>query len=322
MGNRNIWLSPTNQPSRLHLAYGRDYYLSIEPFIQSDTENYKSFDIHITSDEDIKKGSVVLSTYDKWKGTSELKPVIGKVIEIHEDCYLIKYYSDHFGETQSMWDKGHSKIIILTTDDQLIKEGVQAIPDNFFEWFVNNSSCEFVKVDSWKVRSLNNIVFDTTKQKYEIIIPQEKPQKYPIGGYAPGNYICNCSTCKTKFQGDKRAVQCETCAIKMTNKELKQEACIQCDGTGETVFSGTYTTQRTCDVCNGKGYVSLDTIKQAEEDLKLIMSLQKPKQETPEERAWLTIFKEYTKDNESNLFMFFNWLESNYNPPEKIKNGK
>jgi hypothetical protein len=38
-------------------------------------------------------------------------------------------------------------------------------------------------------------------------------KKYPIGGYAPGNYHCNCSTCGTKFQGDKRAVQCEPCAI-------------------------------------------------------------------------------------------------------------
>jgi hypothetical protein len=36
---------------------------------------------------------------------------------------------------------------------------------------------------------------------------------YPIGGYAPGNYICTCATCKTNFKGDKRAVQCEPCAL-------------------------------------------------------------------------------------------------------------
>lgn len=39
--------------------------------------------------------------------------------------------------------------------------------------------------------------------------------KYPIGGFAPGNYMCNCVTCKTQFIGDKRAVQCEPCAIEM-----------------------------------------------------------------------------------------------------------
>jgi hypothetical protein len=38
--------------------------------------------------------------------------------------------------------------------------------------------------------------------------------KYPIGGYAPGNYLCNCVNCKTEFQGDKRAVQCEYCAVR------------------------------------------------------------------------------------------------------------
>ena len=38
-------------------------------------------------------------------------------------------------------------------------------------------------------------------------------RKYPIGGYAPGFYACTCANCKKKFQGDKRAVQCEPCAV-------------------------------------------------------------------------------------------------------------
>lgn len=37
--------------------------------------------------------------------------------------------------------------------------------------------------------------------------------KYPIGGYAPGNYHCKCCTCGNQFTGDKRAVQCEPCAV-------------------------------------------------------------------------------------------------------------
>jgi DNA-directed RNA polymerase subunit RPC12/RpoP len=36
---------------------------------------------------------------------------------------------------------------------------------------------------------------------------------YPIGGFAPGNYSCICSTCDEHFIGDKRAVQCEACGI-------------------------------------------------------------------------------------------------------------
>jgi len=39
-------------------------------------------------------------------------------------------------------------------------------------------------------------------------------RKYPIGGYAPGGYQNTCISCKQKFLGDKRACQCEPCAIK------------------------------------------------------------------------------------------------------------
>ena len=39
-------------------------------------------------------------------------------------------------------------------------------------------------------------------------------KKYPIGGYAPGNYYGHCATCGERFQGDKRAFQCEPCGIK------------------------------------------------------------------------------------------------------------
>jgi len=52
---------------------------------------------------------------------------------------------------------------------------------------------------------------------------QKEPKQYPIGGYAPGYYRCTCVTCKTEFMGDKRAVQCEPCAIEMTKEEPKQE---------------------------------------------------------------------------------------------------
>jgi hypothetical protein len=54
-------------------------------------------------------------------------------------------------------------------------------------------------------------------------------KKYPIGGYAPGNYQCTCATCDKEFQGDKQAVQCEPCAIydkerfdAMTQNEQKE----------------------------------------------------------------------------------------------------
>lgn len=42
--------------------------------------------------------------------------------------------------------------------------------------------------------------------------------KYPIGGYAPGYYMCKCVDCGNGFMGDKRAVQCEPCAINAINE--------------------------------------------------------------------------------------------------------
>lgn len=42
--------------------------------------------------------------------------------------------------------------------------------------------------------------------------------KYPIGGYAPGNYQCKCVTCGGGFIGDKRAVQCHPCAKREQEK--------------------------------------------------------------------------------------------------------
>jgi hypothetical protein len=38
--------------------------------------------------------------------------------------------------------------------------------------------------------------------------------KYPILGYAPGDYFCICCICNQQFIGDKRAVHCEPCAVK------------------------------------------------------------------------------------------------------------
>jgi hypothetical protein len=137
---KNIHILPTDKPSRLHLTYDKDYYLSIEPFIQLDTKNYKSFNIYITSDEEIKEGD--------W--------VFGGLNGID-----IKKYGKYFAED---WKK-----IILTTDQDLIKDGVQEIDDEFLEWFVKNPSCEEVEIfRNWTSVS----IFD-----YVITIPKEEPKQ-------------------------------------------------------------------------------------------------------------------------------------------------
>jgi hypothetical protein len=65
--------------------------------------------------------------------------------------------------------EGASKVI-LTTNKLLIKDGVQAIDDEFLEWFVKNPSCEEVKVvKTAPIRPFGSL--------YKIIIPKEEPKQ-------------------------------------------------------------------------------------------------------------------------------------------------
>jgi hypothetical protein len=77
--------------------------------------------------------------------------------------------------------------IILTTDQDLIKDGVQAIDDEFLQWFVKNPSCEEVKVEL-QIKSVQLPQKQLSKNSYDlsfrwidvtyykIIIPQEEPK--------------------------------------------------------------------------------------------------------------------------------------------------
>ena len=79
--------------------------------------------IYITADEEIKEGDYFIA----YSVTSDKKPYISCASEYKE----------------RKKEKGK---IILTTDQDLIKDGVQAIDDEFLEWFVKNPSCEFIEV--------------------------------------------------------------------------------------------------------------------------------------------------------------------------------
>jgi hypothetical protein len=68
--------------------------------------------IYITSDEEIKEGDYGL---------------IGNEV--------MSYHQMH-----KKWGMPQGKKIILTTDQELIKDGVQAIDDEFLEWFEQNKN--------------------------------------------------------------------------------------------------------------------------------------------------------------------------------------
>ena len=47
---------------------------------------------------------------------------------------------------------------------------------------------------------------------------------YPLDGYAPGNYICTCDMCDGKFEGDKHAYNCFSCAMRIKAFREKEAA--------------------------------------------------------------------------------------------------
>jgi hypothetical protein len=85
------------------------------------------------------------------------------------------------------------KKIILTTDPDLIKDGVQELDDEFLKWFIKNPSCESVEVINdllIKEDGITELMNDKYYQKfpeelpncvfinnYKIIIPQEETKQ-------------------------------------------------------------------------------------------------------------------------------------------------
>ena len=142
---KNIHILPTDKPSRLVKFFTNKLHLCKEILPIQDEEQYQN--IYITSDEEIKQGDWCIYK------TGEI---------IH---YLVKLNIDNL------------KKIILTTDPDLIKDGVQAIDDEFLEWFVKNPSCESVVVENIPN---NNWGFDLEEPMnlgYKIIIPKEEPKQ-------------------------------------------------------------------------------------------------------------------------------------------------
>lgn len=106
--------------------------------------------ICITSDEEIKVNDYITDGYLAWKWKDD-SSLLGR------------------------------KKVILTTDQDLIKDGVQAIDDEFLEWFVKNPSCEYIDIDKiyndYGETDIFDLVCTPHSFKYKIIIPDEIEQQ-------------------------------------------------------------------------------------------------------------------------------------------------
>lgn len=131
---KNIHLLPTDQPSRLH-EYGSYSSLGLsKEYLQWKLAK----NVYISSDEETKEGWYIN------KSTNQIIKRLG--------------YDENW------------KYIMLTTDQDLIKNGVQAINNEFLEWFVKNPTCENIYVEEFNY-------YDIPNWDYVITIPKEKSKE-------------------------------------------------------------------------------------------------------------------------------------------------
>ena len=145
---KNIHVLPTDKPSNYVTNYME--------------KEMQWHNIYITNDEKIQRDWFISLNDDE------------SFMEIIKNNEVVDF-SEYADED---WVKNCQKIV-LTTDPDLIKDGVQAIDDDFLEWFVNNPSCEEVEVvekqhfkadKSKRKNPLNGVYYS-----YKTIIPKEEP---------------------------------------------------------------------------------------------------------------------------------------------------
>lgn len=185
---KNIHVLPTDKHSKLVLNNQKELWFNPDFSCKSGLAHPQN--IYITSDEEIKEGNwyayFIFDEKTKWT-TTKLDCVVKANLNKTNE-YLVEPFSKY------------CKKIILTTDQDLIADGVQAIDDKFLEWFVKNPTCESVRVihkfdEDWSEESG---AFEI--DYYKIIIPQEEPK------------------CLTKLEIAKNIA-----AIGIGKKETKQE---------------------------------------------------------------------------------------------------
>jgi hypothetical protein len=143
---KNIHLLPTDKPSNLTVRTKTNELLYSYKLFSSKNGSDINVNqhIYITSDEEIKEGDWI-----KW----------GDAIYKANRKYIPPF-----------------KKIILTTDQDLIADGVQAINNEFLEWFVNNPSYEIAHVVY--DRDIITEGLQTLKYGgYRIIIPKEESKQ-------------------------------------------------------------------------------------------------------------------------------------------------
>jgi hypothetical protein len=172
----------------LHLVYtdnpSRLFYLASNLHLEQGQlitpKNYQH--LYITNDEEIKEGDWVYF------------PISNEVLKIGNGFYE--------ASLETVKTNEDCKKIILTTDTDLIEDGIQPINDEFLEYFIKNPTCEYVEVK----KRYSDFTVDPFVG-YKIIIPQEEPKQ---------------ENCCTPIGQIKRYVDCKGCDRKPNQETLEE----------------------------------------------------------------------------------------------------
>lgn len=159
---KNIHVIPTDKPSRLLLSKRNNLqFLKDNASLNSNNHFEGTYqNIYITSNEEIKEDWFITNNNEIFKCIKNKE----------EQCF--------YSLNASILTKFCNKII-LTTDQDLIKDSVQQIDDEFLTWFINNPSCESVDVIPLRKSSGyydEKEVWHWDFLAYKIIIPSEEPE--------------------------------------------------------------------------------------------------------------------------------------------------
>jgi len=165
---KNIHILKSDQPSKIG-RFIDTRNLSLRT--PTDIPRGENVEIYITNNEEIKEGDWVINLNSPYAHK--------ELCRIDNQLELERYAKK---------TSNNCKKIILTTDDRLIVDGVQAINDEFLEWVIKNSSCEFVEtiygLFNPMGRQVNPMNLDQNHSqcfwKYKIIIPQDQPEQEEV----------------------------------------------------------------------------------------------------------------------------------------------
>lgn len=149
---KNIYLLPTEKESRL-IIYStllNEIRLLDDPIYDWKHKRH----IYITSSDPIKKGDWFIAL----DGTNDIYKANDKWLEIIEE------------------NPNPAEKIVLTTDLDLIKDGVRKIDDNFLKWFINNSDINYIDIKKEKI-DLSDLGYYDIHYKYHIDYPLTEDQE-------------------------------------------------------------------------------------------------------------------------------------------------